>query len=62
VNTFTCDRCHGTFIKMRSDDDARREYEKLCPEANTRGDETVEVCDDCWREFTVWAKQNGIPL
>jgi hypothetical protein len=47
MNTFTCDRCHGAFVKGRPDADARREYEELCPEANARGDETAYLCEDC---------------
>jgi DNA-directed RNA polymerase subunit RPC12/RpoP len=59
---FTCERCGHTFTKGRPDQEAHQEYEDLFPESRARGDETVLLCDDCWREFMAWTKANGIRL
>ena len=55
--SYTCDRCGGTFEKVRSDEEAMTEARSLwTPE--TMADEQAVICDDCFREFMEWAKVN----
>ena len=52
---YTCERCGGTFEKIRSDEEAMAEARSLwTPE--TMADEQCVICDDCFGEFMEWAK------
>jgi hypothetical protein len=56
-DTFTCERCGGTFGKTRSDEEAVAEAESLwAPEA--LADPQAVICDPCFQEFMAWAKVN----
>lgn len=53
--SYTCERCGGTFEKIRSDEEAMAEARSLwTPE--TMADEQCVICDDCFGEFMEWAK------
>ena len=55
--SYTCERCSGTFKKVRSDEEAMAEADSLwTPE--TMADEQAVICDDCFREFIAWAQVN----
>ena len=56
--SYTCERCGGTFEKVRSDEEAVAEAVSLwAPE--TLADEQAAVCDGCFREFMAWAEVNA---
>jgi hypothetical protein len=55
--TFTCYRCHVTFIKGRSDVAALRELHELLP--NARDNKLGVLCDDCWNLFLKWWHNGG---
>ena len=51
-NTFTCDNCHQTFDKERTDEEALAESQKIfgvVPE-----EEQTTVCDECYNEMMAW--------
>lgn len=53
--SYTCERCGGTFEKVRSDEEALDEARSLwTPE--TMADEQAVICDPCFREFMEWAQ------
>lgn len=55
TDTFTCPSCDEVFTKITSDHDAEAEYAKIFGE--DLGEEAVAVCDECYREFMEWYKQ-----
>ena len=55
--SFTCERCGGTWEKVRSDEEALTEAESLwTPE--TMAHPQAIICDDCFGEFMEWARAN----
>jgi hypothetical protein len=49
---FTCSRCHGTWGKSRSDEEAAIEHEVMF---GRRPDPDAGIlCGDCWDEFLDW--------
>lgn len=48
--TFTCEMCHGTFPKARSDAEALAEAKDEWDE--DLGDDVAQVCHDCWLVLT----------
>jgi len=60
-HVYTCDHCGGTFTSERSQDEVNQEAKDLYGVNEASTDPSMaEVCDDCFREFVMWAKQNGI--
>lgn len=57
-NQFTCAKCHQTFYKGWSDEDAEKEYNEVFPDSI---DEVDVVCDDCYKEMiTVRPPRKGV--
>lgn len=52
MNTFKCEKCGETFNKNRTDDEARKEFEKA--PWNIPGEGIGIICEDCFEEFKVW--------
>jgi hypothetical protein len=48
---FLCENCGGTFQKAWSDLERQAEYEENFTAEQRAGQETVTVCDDCYREL-----------
>jgi hypothetical protein len=48
-DTYECGICHGTFTKVRADDDAMAEAEAIYSPAELAASEIV--CDDCWGPY-----------
>lgn len=55
---FTCARCHRTFECEWTEKEALAEFHENFPEVSK--EDTVEICDDCYKEFRAWAEQEGI--
>ena len=49
THEFTCEQCGGTFIKKWSDEERQAEYETNFSEEVRGNEETVTVCDDCYK-------------
>jgi hypothetical protein len=52
MNDFTCERCHGTFGRKRTEEEARKEFQGspwYIP-----GDESGVLCEDCFQVFRIW--------
>lgn len=60
--TFECARCHHKFVKIVSEAELQREYERWFPAAHAAGEEKVKVCDPCWRFFTFGTAESDIFL
>lgn len=59
--TFTCDRCRGTFEKGMSDEEADAEARALYVDVPPGEDASMGVlCHDCWLLFMEWARGQGI--
>lgn len=49
---FTCQKCHGTFNKSWSEEEAEKEF-STSP-WGIPGDDRVIICDDCFQLFKKW--------
>ena len=54
---YTCEVCHGTFNKTRSDEEAREEMQALWRTQEGDDDPGI-VCDDCFKDVMAWAETN----
>ena len=61
--SYTCERCGGTFTKGWSDEEALAEAQDLFPAAHiAEPDDQATVCDPCYREIMAWAQGNAPDL
>ena len=49
---YQCDRCKDHFGKKWTDEEALAEFNKA--PWNIPGDETAQLCHDCFEEFKTW--------
>jgi len=61
--SYTCERCGGTFTKGWSDEEAAAEAQDLFPAGHIAAPEDqATVCDPCFREIMAWAEVNAPDL
>jgi hypothetical protein len=56
--TFTCQRCGGTFGKGWADEEAFAERDRNFSPAEMAAEGQSSICDDCYQEFMAWLKQH----
>ncbi len=52
MSEFICERCHGTFGRKRTEEEAKKEFEGspwYIP-----GDTWGTLCSDCFEVFKIW--------
>lgn len=54
TETFKCEVCEQTFTKIRSDEEAMKEYAQIWGEP--MGEELGMTCAECNKEFMEWLK------
>jgi len=57
ADTYTCDRCSGTFETDRTEVDCLAECAEnfgFVPE------DRATICEDCYQEFMEWARAEGL--
>lgn len=52
MTKFICEKCHQTFSKGWSEEEAEKEYDTA--PWNIIGDDRALICDDCFEEFKKW--------
>lgn len=52
MNDFTCEKCHQTFNKGWTEEEAEKEFSSA--PWNVEGDDRALICDDCFKEFQEW--------
>lgn len=61
--SYTCERCGGTFTKGWSDEEALTEAQDLFPAAHiAEPADQATVCDPCFREIMAWAEVSAPDL
>lgn len=61
--SYTCERCGGTFTKTISDEEAMAEARDLFPADHIAAPEDqATVCDPCFREIMAWAETSAPDL
>lgn len=55
IETFTCARCHGTFPKGWTDEEAAAE--SLVEWGSIPDEEQAVICDVCYQELMAWMKR-----
>ena len=51
---YTCDRCGGTYLSDRAEEEAQAEAVDLFEGITFGGRATGVLCEDCWQEFMKW--------
>jgi hypothetical protein len=60
TDTFTCDRCHQTFDKVRPEEEVVKEYHAIFED--DASDERSVLCTKCFSAFMNWYMTEGKKL
>lgn len=58
-DTYVCENCGGTFESDWGEDEALAETSQLFGFLPVEDDRAV-ICDDCFKQFRVWAEKQGL--